>query len=167
MTYKLIFANLKIKIVKISLSGVKGIGQRSLIKGTLNRKVGPGRPRTSTTKHDHRLKMAVLKVEENVCWAQQKETLFLDKQNPEEWKKWDFYQKYLEKLFSVVNKSFPQDSHFKSIVLLCCGSFGKIRTNFPVQCAFDYKSLSNSLHSWKRCFRLFYFKTLLVSHIFL
>ena len=67
MNYKLIFAILKIEKVKTFLSVVKRIGQIFEIKGTLNRKVGPGRPGTSTIKHDHRLKMAVLKVEENVC----------------------------------------------------------------------------------------------------
>ena len=61
MTYKWMFAILKIEMLKISLSAVKGIGRRSVIKGTLNGKVGPGRPRTSTTKHDHRLKMSILK----------------------------------------------------------------------------------------------------------
>ena len=62
MTYKW---NSEIKKVKTYLSTVKRIGQRFVIKDTVNRKVGSGRPRASTIKHHHRLKMTVLK--ENFC----------------------------------------------------------------------------------------------------
>ena len=60
MTYKLIFAILKTEMVKTSLSAVKRIGERFEIKGTVNRKFGSGRPRASTIKDDHWLKMTVL-----------------------------------------------------------------------------------------------------------
>ena len=61
MIYKWIFSILKIEMLKTSLSDMKRIGQRFVIKGILNRKIGSGRPRTSTIKHDHMLKMTVLK----------------------------------------------------------------------------------------------------------
>ena len=57
MTYKWIFANLKKEMLKTSLSAFQRIGQRIVIKGTLDRKVCSGYPRASTIKHDHRLKM--------------------------------------------------------------------------------------------------------------
>ena len=49
-------------MLKTSLSAVKSIGQRFVIQVTLNRKVGFGRPRVSTIKHNHRLIMTFLKV---------------------------------------------------------------------------------------------------------
>ena len=61
MTYKLIFEILEIEMLKTTLSAVKINGQRFVIKGTLIRKVGSGRPRASTLNHDHRLRMTVLK----------------------------------------------------------------------------------------------------------
>ena len=51
---------------------MKTIGQRFVIKGTLNRKVGSGRPRAVTIKHDHMLKMPVLKGIKIFCLTQQK-----------------------------------------------------------------------------------------------
>jgi len=61
LTYKRIFEILKKEKVETSLSAVKRIGQRFEIQGTVSRKVGSGRPRASTMKDDHRLKMTVLK----------------------------------------------------------------------------------------------------------
>ena len=58
ITYKW---NFEIEKVKKPLSAVKRIGQRFVIKAILNRKVGSARPRGYTIKHDHRLKMTVLK----------------------------------------------------------------------------------------------------------
>ena len=65
IAYKLNLATLKIEMFKTFLSAVKRIGQRFVIKGTLNRKVGSGRPRASTIKNDHKDKTTVLK--ENFC----------------------------------------------------------------------------------------------------
>ena len=61
MSYKQIFDILKKENVKTSLSAVKRIGQRFEIEGSVRRKSGSGRPRASTVKDDHRLKMTVLK----------------------------------------------------------------------------------------------------------
>ena len=81
MTYRWIFAILKIEMLKTSLSAVKRIGQRYVIKGTLNWKVGSCHPIHSTTKHEHRLKMTVLNkktfVEHRKHSKQQREILFL------------------------------------------------------------------------------------------
>ena len=67
MTYKWILAILKTEMFKTSVSAVKRIGQRFVIKSTLNRKVGSSRPRAPTIKHEHRLKMTLLKGIKNVC----------------------------------------------------------------------------------------------------
>ena len=61
MSYKWIFTILKIIKVKPSFLAVKRIEQSFEIKGTLNRKVRSGRPRSSTIKDDYRLKMTILK----------------------------------------------------------------------------------------------------------
>ena len=61
MTQKWMFAIFKIEKVKISLLGVKRIGERSEIEGAMNRKVGSNRPRASTIKYNNRLEMTVLK----------------------------------------------------------------------------------------------------------
>ena len=61
LSYKQIFDILKKENVKTSLSAVKRIGQRFEIEGSVRRKSGSGRPRASTVKDDHRLKMTVLK----------------------------------------------------------------------------------------------------------
>ena len=61
MTYKWIFAVLKVEMLKTSIPAVKRIGQRFFIKRTLNRKIGSGRPRVSTIKYNHMLKITVLK----------------------------------------------------------------------------------------------------------
>ena len=63
MTYKWIFAILKIEMLKTSLSAVKRIGKMFVIEGTFNRKIGYGGSiaSTSTIKHDNRLKITVFK----------------------------------------------------------------------------------------------------------
>ena len=61
LSYKQIFDILKKENVKTSLSAGKRIGQRFEIEGSVRRKSGSGRPRASTVKDDHRLKMTVLK----------------------------------------------------------------------------------------------------------
>ena len=61
MTYKQIFGILKKENVKTSLSTVKRIGQRFENERSVKRKTGSGRPRASTSKDEHRLKMTVLK----------------------------------------------------------------------------------------------------------
>ena len=61
LSYKQIFDILKKENVKTSLSAVKRIGQRFEIEGSVRRKSESGRPRASTVKDDHRLKMTVLK----------------------------------------------------------------------------------------------------------
>ena len=48
------------EMLKTSVSAVKKIGQRFVIKGILNRKFGSGRPRTSAIKYDYRLERTVL-----------------------------------------------------------------------------------------------------------
>ena len=48
-------------MVKASRLAVKIIGEMFETKGTVNRKVGSGHPRASTTKDNHRLKTTVLK----------------------------------------------------------------------------------------------------------
>ena len=58
--YKWIFVIWKIEILKTSVSAVKRIGQRFVIKDTLNRKVSSGHPIAFTIKDDHRPKMTVL-----------------------------------------------------------------------------------------------------------
>ena len=58
MSYKWIFAVLKIEKVTTSLSAVKRFERYEV---TLNKKVPFGRPRASTTKNDHRLQMTGLK----------------------------------------------------------------------------------------------------------
>ena len=62
ITYKSIFAILKIENVKTPLSAVKRFGGRFEIKGTVNRKVGSGRPRAFKIKDDHRVEMTILNV---------------------------------------------------------------------------------------------------------
>ena len=61
MTNKWIFGILKMEMLKTSFSVVQRIGQRSVIKGTLNRKADPNSPRAFTIKYNHILKMTVLK----------------------------------------------------------------------------------------------------------
>ena len=61
LTYKQIFDILRKENVTTSLSAVKRIGQRFEIEGSVKRKCESGRPRASTFKDDHRLKMTVLK----------------------------------------------------------------------------------------------------------
>ena len=61
LTYKQIFDILRKENVTTSLSAVKRIGQRFEIEGSVKRKSGSGRPRASTFKDDHRIKMTVLK----------------------------------------------------------------------------------------------------------
>ena len=51
----------------------------------------------------------------------------------------------------------PSKQSFQSCGLYC-GSSVATRTNFPVQCAFNFKYLPNSLHNWKKCFHLFDFQ---------
>ena len=55
--YKWIFVIWKIEILKTSVSAVKRIGQRFVIKDTMNRKVRCYLPRASTIKQDHILKI--------------------------------------------------------------------------------------------------------------
>ena len=59
-TYKWIFAFLEIEMLKTSLPAVKRIGQRSVTKATLNKKVGFACTIASTINNDHGLKMIVL-----------------------------------------------------------------------------------------------------------
>ena len=61
LTHKQIFDILRKKNVTTSLSAVKRIGQRFEIEDSVKRKSGSGRPRASTFKDDHRLKITVLK----------------------------------------------------------------------------------------------------------
>ena len=69
---------MKKKCKKTFFSAVKRIGQRFVIKGTLNWKVGSGRPRPSTVKHDHRLKINVLKGIRKPLSSTVKRNFFLD-----------------------------------------------------------------------------------------
>ena len=64
------FRNFEINKVKTSVSAVKRIGQRLVIKDTLNRKVPSGRPRVATISYNHRLKMTILK--KNFCCPHKK-----------------------------------------------------------------------------------------------
>ena len=61
LTYKQIFDILRKENVTTSLSAVKRIGQRFQIEDSVKRKSGSGRPRASTFKDNHRLKIIVLK----------------------------------------------------------------------------------------------------------
>ena len=113
MTYKLIFAILKIEILKTSLSAVKRIGQRFVIKGKLNRKIGSGRPRTSTIKHNHTLKMTVLKGIRKRLFSTAKINSFSRLTKSRIVKEIRFLSKINgKKMFSVVNKSFLSRQSF-------------------------------------------------------
>ena len=145
MTYKWILAILKIEMLKTSTSFVKIIGQRFVIKGTLNRKVSSGRPRASTIKDDHRITMNVLKdIRKRLLSTANKLTKLTKSRRVEEM---GFLSKICGKMFSLVNKSYPSKQSFKPVIVVYCGSSGATRTNFAVQCVFNYKHLSNSLHS--------------------
>ena len=108
-----------------------------------------------------------------MCLAQQKAIRFLDWKTQKSEGNRIFIKKMRRKMSSVFNKSFLtvlQYSHFKPVVELYCRIAGATETNFPVQCAFKFKQLPNSVHSWKKCAHLFYFQNCnnpLVSHIFL
>ena len=78
MTYKWIFEILKIQMLERSFSAVKRIGQRFVIEGTLNRKVGYSHPRAHTKKHNHRLKITVLKGIRKGLLSTAKIKIFLD-----------------------------------------------------------------------------------------
>ena len=136
MTYEWIFTILKIEMLKTSTSFVKTIRQSFVNKGTSTRKVGSDRHRDSTLKHDHRLKMTVLKGIRKRLLSTAKFKLatinyFLDWQNREEWWKWDFYQKYVKKCFLWSTSVFFKNSHFKPVAFLLWKLWGT-RTNFLV-----------------------------------
>ena len=151
MTYRWIFAIFEIKMFKTSLSAVKRIGQRFVIRHI--ELESSFRSPQSLHNKSHRLKMTVLKETffhiflitirfPSLFWINLGKNLFL-----------------LFWIFGVLNKSFLknvvfklQNSHFKPVVVLYCGSAWATRTNFPVQCAFNNNHLPKSLHSWKRCF---------------
>ena len=151
-------------MLKTSLSAVKRIGKRFVIKDTLNRKVGYGRPRAFTIKDDHRLKMTVLKgIRKRLLSTAKnknrtKKFFFQTEKIQKRVQKCDFYQKYVEKCFLWSTKVFLQDSHFKPVVFIYCGSSGAIRTNFPVLYAFNNKPFPNSLRNSNRCFHIFLFQ---------
>ena len=109
------------------LSVVKKIGQRFVIKGTLNRKVCSVRSRSFTIKHDHRLKMTVLKSIRKCLLSTPKiqSSKKTERQNAEDWKKWNYYQNYVEEMFSVVNKHFPLRQSFYGPLLLWKSSGNK------------------------------------------
>ena len=130
-----------------SLSAMKRIGHRFVIKGTLNRKGGSGRPRASIIKHNHRLKMTVLKGIRKRLLSTAKRNSFSRLTKSKRVKEKVFLSKTCGKhVFCGQQKFF-----FKTVILSLwssfCGSSGATRTNFPVQCAFNYKPLFNSLHS--------------------
>ena len=105
-----------------------------------------------------------------------KKNFFIEWKIPEEWRKFDSYQKYVEIVFCV-----QQEFCFKTIILSLWSSFIILTfliifivevlgpratwTDFYVQCACNYKHLYNSLQSWKRYFRFFFIP--LVSQILL
>ena len=116
MTYKCNFEILKQEKVKI-------IGQRFVIKGTLNRKVCSSCPRASTINEDHRLKMTILK--ENFCWPQEHffhifliKSHFLHSSGFFQCRK-RFYFLFL--IFAVLNKCFLIS--FKIVILSLWSSF--------------------------------------------
>ena len=144
-------------MVKKSPSAVKRIGERFEIKGSVNRKVNSVRPRASTIKDNHRLQMTVLTDSKktfvghriyfvfttfliiipfsSLFWVLsiQKKIFFL-----------------LLRIFCYVQQIFSytlQNSCFKPVVVLCCGSSGVTRTNFPVHCAFSFKHFPNYFYS--------------------
>ena len=130
MTYKWIFAILKIEKLKTFLSAVKRIGQMLKVTGTVNSKTGT---RVSTIENNNSLKITFLNGIRNVCWAQQNAIVFLDWQNSEEWMRRDFYQKYVEKCFlcSLKDLTILENSYIKPVVLYC-GSSGTTTANFSI-----------------------------------
>ena len=109
---KWIFAILKIKVLKTPFLVVKRIRKRFLIKDTLNMKVGSGHHRAPTIKHDHRLKMTVLNGIRKRLLSTAKRNSFSRLTKSRRVKEMGFYQKYMEILFSVVNKIFPSRQSF-------------------------------------------------------
>ena len=95
LTYRWIFAILKIEMWKTPASSLKIIGQSFVIKGTLNRKVSSVRSGASTIKNDHRLKIS---------------------------KK--FYQKKRKKYFLWSTKVFLYNRYFKPAIVIYCGGSG-------------------------------------------
>ena len=123
-------------------------------------KTGSGHPRASTIKDDHRqgsngiINRFLNTAKRNVFCSftksiRVKETGVLPK---------------LFGFFFAVNKSFLtilQNSHFKTVVVIYCGSSVATRTSFRVHFVFNF----NSFHSWKICFHLLYYKTLQKNHL--
>ena len=102
-------------MLKTSLSGVKRIGQMLVINGTLNRKVGSGRHRTSTVK----LKMTVLKgirkrllSTPNIQNSKKKLFSQIEKIQKSEGNG-IFIKSVWKNVFYGQQKIFLQDSHFK------------------------------------------------------
>ena len=99
-------------MLKKSLSAAKRIRQRFVIKGTLNRKVGSGHPRASTTKLDHRLKMTVLKGIRKLLLSKakiqnSKKNRFFRLTKSKRVKEMGFLSKICGKKVFCVNISFP------------------------------------------------------------
>ena len=165
MTYKWIFAILK--ILKTSVSAVTRIGKSFVIKGILNRKFGSGRPRASKIKHNHRLKMTILNCMRKCILStskiqKSKKKFFcqIEKIQKNE-KKWEFYQKYVEKKVS-----------FKTVILSLQFSFIVEPLGQPEQTfLFNVPLITNVcpiLFTAERIvFTFFYFKIPLVSHTLL
>ena len=115
---------------------VKRIGQRFVIKDILDRKVGSDRPRSFPDfKHDHRLKMTVLKgirkcLLSNQKFKTAKPNSFSRLKKSRRVKEMGFLSRICGKTFSVVNRCFPLRQLF--MVLFYCGAFRANRTKFLV-----------------------------------
>ena len=84
-----------------------------VINGTFNRKVSSGRPRASTIKHDHTLKMAVLNGVRKRLHNTAKRIFFSRFTKSTRVKEMEFFiKKIWKKMFLVVNKSFLSKQSF-------------------------------------------------------
>ena len=104
--------------MKTSLSAVKRIGQRFETKSSVNRKVCSGRPRASTIKDDHRLKVSILKT-----FVEHSKKNSLSRLTISRMKETIFLLKRFEKKVYVVNKIFPSKQSFQAS--------GSSRAGFP------------------------------------
>ena len=136
------------------------------IKDTENRKIGSDRPRTSTIKDDHGLKMTVLK-------GVGKRLLNIAKHSKHKRISFSRLKKFRRlKKTKVLSKRCGKRSFLWSTKILlrsfetvisrlwsCClvETLGRPEPNFHVHCAFNFKPSSNCLQSWKRCFVLTFY----------
>ena len=114
----------------------------------MNKKISSSRPRASTIKHDHILKMTVLKgirihFLSTAKFKIAKRSSFSRLKKFRRVKEMEFLSNISGKVLLWSTKVFLQNSHFNPVALLYYRNSWATRTNFSVQCAFNNKPLSN------------------------